>query len=194
MIKSVFNDSKISMRIVKRIVLIIFAVAVFCAAIACTPKRHDDIVQEYESTLYDKVQEHMTEEALIANTIREMGSDDDTYPYDITRVIRSQDEFDGMFKDRIFEADFETEVVVVYFFTDIYNGFDCYLGNVKLEENILNIEIRHKMPGLRYDGRPLMATSAPTVRAFAVKVLLRDFDDAQANVKYDDNNFISEWR
>ena len=170
---------------IKRIVAIIFAVAVFCVAIACTPKRHDDIVQEYESTLYDKVQEHMTEEALIANTIREMGSDDDTYPYDITRVIRSQDEFDGMFKDRIFDADFETEVVVVYFFTDIYNGFDCYLGNVKLEENILKIEIRHKMAERDIFGIRPSSTSQPTVRAFAVKVALRDFDDAQANVKYD---------
>ena len=179
--KSVFNDSKISMRIVKRIVLIIFAVAVFCAAIACTPKQSaaEKRLQEFQAEIYDKIQVYMTEETLTENATHSFFDDTD-YPFDIVRVVKSADEFNKMFYEKPFEADFDKEMVVFYFITDIYYGFECFLEDIIVEDNILTVKIRHDM--LAEQGE---ATSLPTVRSFAVKMSVGDYDDIKVKVRYD---------
>ena len=169
-------------RIVKRIVTVIFAVAVFCAVIACTPKQSEaeKRLREFQAEIYDKIQVYMTEETLTENATHSFFDDTD-YPFDIVRVVKSANDFDNMFNEKPFEVDFESEMVVFYFITDIYYGFECFLEDIIVEDNILTVKIRHDMlPPPQGE-----ATSLPTVRSFAVKMSAGDYDDVKVKVRYD---------
>ncbi|MBQ2769364.1 MAG: hypothetical protein IJF44_05275 [Clostridia bacterium] len=132
------------------------------------------------AVLYDNAQTYAKEEFLEENITNLMAGGENA-PEEIVYIVKEQTDFDAMFTDFPTAIDFETEMVIVYLFTDINAGFGCSLSEVRKEKKCLHITFLHHMPEPDKNGCIPPMGSAPTQRCLLVKIDKCDIELAYIN-------------
>ncbi len=114
----------------KPICLTIASLCFCCLCIlgpACSYERPPERLP-YGAVLFDKAERRATEDFLTENrTNSPAEDDDDELPDERILIMDSEEEFDSAFDSFPEEVAFPHDILVVYFFADIYYGFECKL-------------------------------------------------------------------
>ena len=144
--------------------------------ISCKPDKNDNGLEN--AVFYDNVQLYLHDDYLNNNITRFPSIDgSDQRPEYLINIIRSQTEFTAAVQENYIDIDFDKETLILYFFTDLYMGFECRLQNIQINDRKLNINIFHAI-----DDAP--CTSLPTQRCLAIKTTLSDFDSVNVKITY----------
>lgn len=152
-------------------VILLTVIAIFCSACA-TPL-------PYDATLADRAENFMKEEYLAENKTHSWGNNDDL-PENICKIIKTEEEYERAFNSFPEETDFTEDVLVLYFFTDIYYGFDCKLQKITNSNGEITVEILHKMANKPWSG----SASMPIQRCLAVKLTACGYTDISVILNY----------
>ena len=136
----------------------------------------------YNAVIYDRAITYLKDDYREANMTGFWGNGEG--PDDIRQVIKTQQEFEEAFESFPEELDFETQMLVLYFFTDIYDGFGCSIKDVNFNEETLNIKILHHQAEPDKDGLVPPCTSAPTHRCLLIKMDKLDFQELEVKIVY----------
>lgn len=166
----------------KHLMVLLLLIVIGSMTLACTEQ---DNGLQY-ATFYDRVEKYAYETYMQDNSTRVPFTENDLRPFDIVNVIKTQSEFEYAIPDGHIEIDFSEEILVVYFFTDIYMGFNCALKSIKIENNQLKIVILHELADKIGQGPRPPSTSYPTQRCMAIKTTLTDFDSVSVSMTYPD--------
>ncbi|MDR1094606.1 MAG: hypothetical protein LBL66_10725 [Clostridiales bacterium] len=95
---------------------------------------------KYNAVMYDNAKEWMSEEFLRENLTRgafyeDVFLDDNSYPKNITHIIKSKEEFDAIFAEFPSEVDFESSIVFIYIFTCNSMGSSYKISKNRLGKN-----------------------------------------------------------
>ncbi|MDE6505571.1 MAG: hypothetical protein K2L42_06870 [Clostridia bacterium] len=156
-------------RLISVIVLSIF-VLFSCACVPNLP---------YNAKFYDKAENWFLEKFLADNKTH-YPFETDNLPEYRCRIVSTDTDFDNVFKSFPEDNNFSQDILVVYLFTDIYYGFDCELKTISSENNVVTIEILHKMP----QGHS-PETSLPTQRCLIVKLTGCEYEDINVKLSYE---------
>ena len=135
------------------------------------------------ASFYDRVEKYAYADFLEENITRKPFDQRDL-PFDIVKIIRTESELENAIPTGKIEVDFDSEVLVVYFFTDINYGFDCKLQGLKIADNFLTIYILHGKAKEDNQGVTPPSSSMPIQRCLAIKTSLTNFDTATINMSY----------
>lgn len=161
---------------IKSLAILLCTLLLASTLFACKPDTHDNGLEN--ATIYDNVQSYLHDNYLNNNMTRSPSvGGSDRHPEYIINVIRSQKEFAAAAQENHIDIDFDKEVLILYFFTDLYMGFECRLQNIQVNDRKLNINIFHAI-----DDAP--CTSLPTQRCLAIKTTLSDFDSVNVKITY----------
>lgn len=164
--------------VMKKLIFVLFSAlfVLFCSA--CISEL------PYNATIADKAENFMKEEYLAENKTHCSGSTD-TLPDKICKIIQTEEEYAKAFNSFPEETDFKRDILVVYFFTDIYYGFDCKLQKITNDNGEITIEILHRTAKKAPNGSTSPSTSSPTQRCLAVKLTDCDYTDINVNLIYE---------
>lgn len=131
------------------------------------------------AVLYDNAQDYAKEEFLQENITYGIQGQKDV-PEEIVYIVKEQTDFDAMFTDFPTAIDFETEMVIVYFYTNAAMGCGCVMRELKKENEKLYIKFSHNLPD------PNKPTGAPlTQGCLLVKMDKYDIDSVQVEMQYE---------
>ena len=131
------------------------------------------------AVLYDNAQTYAKEEFLEENITNLMAGGENA-PEEIVYIVKEQTDFDAMFTDFPTAIDFETEMIIVYFYTNAAMGCGCVMRELKKENEKLYIKFSHNLPD------PNKPTGAPlTQGCLLVKMDKYDIDSVQVEMKYE---------
>ena len=131
----------------------------------------------YDAVLFDKAERWAKEEFLNENQTK-YPSTDDNLPRERCFIIDSAEEFDKAFDSFPEEVTFTSDILVIYFFTDIYYGFGCKLQAITEASGEIVIDILHEMA----DERP--STSMPIQRCLVIKLSNCSYKSIQVEMNY----------
>lgn len=168
-----------------------YLVTVICSSVAllyiclfvsaCAEDSPDPL--PYNAVLFDKAERWAQEDFLSENKTH-FPSENDNLPLDRCFVIDSDEKFSRAFDSFPEEVAFEQDMLVVYFFTDIYYGFDCKLQTITQNEGEITIDILHEMAEQRPDGARPPSTSMPMQRCLVIKLSGCNYESVQVEMNY----------
>lgn len=147
----------------KKFLSVFFAWVVMLTACSCRKK---DFL--FSAKLFDKTESMLTNEFLAKNQTH-YPSIEDGLPDNRIHIITNTYDFETAFVSFPENLDFSKDTLVVYFFTDIYYGFDCELDNVVESNNQVTITVTHKTTQNTTD-MDTPSVSAPLLRCLTIKL------------------------
>lgn len=147
-------------------------IAVMMFAFAGCSKEPDQNIAKYNAVMYDRAIDWLKADFREENMTKmpTMQGEIDPAPSDITLVIREQSDFEMAFAEFPPDIDFEREMLVLYFFTDDYNGFGCEITKIAQEDDVLQIYLLHNLAKKNFWGIRPPSLSMPTHRCLVVKL------------------------
>lgn len=164
----------------RKVISILFLITVILFSFGCA----NEAVLPYNATIFDKAENFMKEDYLADNNTHYPGATDGL-PESICKTVESDGEFKNAFASFPEEIDFTKDILVVYFFTDIYYGFGCKLQTVTNDNGEIVINIIHQMAKKEINGARPPSTSAPTQRCLAVKLTDCVYSDIVVKLSYE---------
>lgn len=135
------------------------------------------------AVFFDKAEKWATEEFLVENETHFFGIHDGLPDY-LCFSIETNNEFTYAFDSFPQEIDFSQYFIIVYFFTDIYYGFDCKLQTITKNKGEVSIEVLHEMAGKEPGKDPPPSTSFPTQRCLVVKMPNCEYTSVKVEMLY----------
>lgn len=195
-----------------KILIFILLVAVLCVTTACSERLVDikydlqsngDELLKKNTTMYDDAIQCMTEEYVLSNKTVNVGTNSEDLPAQITRIIKSKDEFNIAFKGFPQEIDFDKQMIVLYFFTanniiakdgkrlryyELHNVINDK-GAITLECILNKTDLRDRSDELW----PILDTTKPTQNCLAF--VMPKMMDVQFEFKISDTKvYYKSWR
>ena len=157
----------------KKLICLMLAAIMICALAACT--------SGYNAEIYDRATDWVKEEYILDNF-------DATYygghwKGDFTTktlAVTSQEEFDEIFDTFPIEIDYDKEILVLYFFTETSNSYDCTITEIKNSNNELIITLKHKKNN-RIGHTGASDASLPIFRCVAIKMKKIESDNLKVD-------------
>ncbi|MDR1094607.1 MAG: hypothetical protein LBL66_10730 [Clostridiales bacterium] len=136
---------------------------------------------KYNAVMYDNAKEWVSEEFLRENLTRgilyeDVYLDDNSYPKNITHIIKNQEDFDTIFTEFPSGVNFESSMVCVYVFTCNYMGRAYKISKIRVDDQVLKIDVasvRPKKIGAFGDA------SIPQQRCLVVKMAKHEITAAE---------------
>lgn len=147
---------------------------------ACNDDGAKDMTAELNAEFYDRATGYMDEEYLLSQPSTEYLGDETTI------VVMDREMFSGVFAEFPGEVDFSREMLVVHLFNDIYNGFECRLTGITLQDGALEVSVLHSLAPKTQDGLRPPSTSQPTQRAVVIKLDKVDFSQVTVDMTYEE--------
>ena len=147
---------------------------------ACNDEGAKDMTAELNAEFYDWATGYMDEGYLLSQPSTEYLGDETTI------VVTGSEMFSEIFKEFPQEVDFSREILVVYLFNDIYNGFECRLTGITLQDGVLVVSVLHTLSPKTQDGLRPPSTSQPTQRAAVIKLDKGDFSQVTVEMTYEE--------
>ncbi len=171
----------------KKFLSILSVVILLILGGACSAEREIS----YSATLIDKAEQYATETFLTENATVEYANG--RLPQEKCVVIDTREAFENAFVSFPETVNFEQDILVVYFFTDIYYGLGCTLQSVDVENGVLEIELLHEMITRGWAG----SASQPTQRCLVVKLTDCEYESVNVTMEYQTatlwDNILSIW-
>ena len=119
----------------KRIINLVFLFAMSVLCFSCATRK-------YNASFFDNAYDWIDTDFAAENPIRQPFSDDDSFPYNRTFIVSSNEQFNYVFQDGIdFPHNFDKETIIVYTFNHHYLR-KCYLSNIEKEGDALLISYK----------------------------------------------------